>query len=424
MPDFKSLQKIERLVSTDQLVLAQFEREGERQAQKDLPGTNSASLSKFENDEIKAHQDAINQLMKEAERFKESANSELADLKRKVSSEFPNSAKDIDDRFNSEIDKIEAEVGPRSAVFDDNATSLAEVTGDLKLVKRSLNNRELQTNLESFYTIFMIALAFAEVWVNRLAFELFFESNQLASTFLAVAVGGMLVFFAHATGISIKRALPETERGNRLRVTSSMLMLNGLVVVFIYYLAKMRQAFVVLNAEAQKGMNLEGLLGDLQTDGLEGIIGEPGAMDSLISTSLGEEGLFLLLVNVIVYVAGTIAAIIRHDSHPDYEKLLKLSDKYRAKQVSLKKRYETRLSEVQKSKSDKLSDITNKIGVSENRIETLEAELKQSEAVYRSSGAALSKALKVKINAFRDKNVETRSTKPPKYFRNKVSLEV
>ena len=422
MPEFKSLQKIERLVSTDQLVLAQFEREGERQAQKDLPSTNSASLSKFENDEIKAHQDAINHLMTEAERFKNSANSELADLKRKVSSEFPNSAKDIDDRFNSEIDKIEAEVGPRSAVFDDNATSLAEVTGDLKLVKRSLNNRELQTNFESFYTIFMIALAFAEVWVNRLAFELFFESNPLVSLFLAVAVGGMLVFFAHITGISVKRALPETERGNRLRVTLSMLMLNGLVGVFVFYLAKMRQAFVSINS--QQGLDLEGLLGDQQVEGLDGLIGDIGAVDSLISTSLGEEGLFLLLVNVIVYVAGTVAAIIRHDSHPDYEKLLKLSDKYRAKQVSLKKRYEARLSEVQKSKSDKLSDLTNKVGVSENRIETLEAELKQSEAVYRSSGAALSKALKVKINAFRDKNVETRSTKSPKYFRDKVSLEV
>ena len=422
MPDFKSLQKIERLVSTDQLVLAQFEREGERQAQKDLPGTNSNSLSKFENDEIKAHQDAINHLMTEVERFKSSANGELADLKRKVSSEFPNSAKDIEDRFNSEIDKIEAEVGPRSAVFDDNATSLAEVTGDLKLVKRSLNNRELQTNFESFYIIFMIALAFAEVWVNRLAFELFFESNPLVSLFLAVAVGGMLVFFAHITGISIKRALPETERGNRLRVTLSMLLLNGLVGIFVFYLAKMRQAFVSINS--QQGLDLEGLLGDQQVEGLDGLIGDIGAVDSLISTSLGEEGLFLLLVNVIVYVAGTVAAIIRHDSHPDYEKLLKLSDKYRAKQVSLKKRYEARLSEVQKSKSDKLSDITNKVALSENRIETLEAELKQSEAVYRSSGAALSKALKVKINAFRDKNVETRSTKPPKYFRDKVSLEV
>ena len=422
MPDFKSLQKIERLVSTDQLVLAQFEREGERQAQKDLPSTNSTSLSKFENDEIKAHQDAINHLMTEVERFKSSANGELSELKRKVSSEFPNSTKDIEDRFNSEIDKIEAEVGPRSAVFDDNATSLAEVTGDLKLVKRSLNNRELQTNFESFYIIFMIALAFAEVWVNRLAFELFFESNPLVSLFLAVAVGGMLVFFAHITGISIKRALPETERGNRLRVTLSMLLLNGLVGIFVFYLAKMRQAFVSINS--QQGLDLEGLLGDQQVEGLDGLIGDIGAVDSLISTSLGEEGLFLLLVNVIVYVAGTVAAIIRHDSHPDYEKLLKLSDKYRAKQVSLKKRYEARLSEVQKSKSDKLSDITNKVGVAENRIETLEAELKQSEAVYRSSGAALSKALKVKINAFRDKNVETRSTKPPKYFRDKVSLEV
>ena len=422
MPDFKSLQKIERLVSTDQLVLAQYEREGERQGQKNLPSDAAASLCKFENDEIKAHQDAINALMKEVERFKDSANNELADLKRKVSSEFPNSAKDIEDRFNSEVDKIEAEVGPRSAVFDDNAASLAEVTGDLKLVKRSLNNRELQTNFESFYMIFMIALAFAEVWVNRLAFELFFESVPLVSLFLAIAVGGMLVFFAHITGVSVKRALPETERGNRTRVMLSMLMLNGLVGVFIFYLAKMRQAFVSINS--QQGLDLEGLLGEQQIEGLDGVIGDLGAVDSLISTSLGEEGLFLLLVNVIVYVAGSVAAIIRHDSHPDYEKLLKLSDKYRSKQVVLKKRYETRLSEVQKSKSDKLSDISAKVGEAENKIEKLEAELKQSEALYRSSGTALSKAVKAKIKAFREKNTEIRSSKPPKYFRNNVSLEV
>jgi len=422
MPEFKSLQKIERLVSTDQLVLAQFEREGERQGQKDLPNTTSVSLSKFENDEIKGHQDAINHLMKEVEQFKNSANSELADLRRKVSSDLPNAAKDIEDRFNSEIDKIEAEVGPRSAVFDDNATSLAEVTADLKSVKRALNNRELQTNFESFYAIFMIALAFAEVWVNRLAFELFFESNPLVSLFLAVAVGGMLVFFAHITGISIKRALPESERGNRSRIVLSMLILNGLVGVFVFYLAKMRQAFVSINS--QQGLDLEGLLGDQQTEGLEGVIGDIGAVDSLISTSLGEEGLFLLLVNVIVYVAGTVAAIIRHDSHTDYEKLLKLSDRYRSKQVTLKKRYEARLAEVQKGKSDRLSDIANKVADAESKIEKLEAELKHSEALYRSSGMALSKAIKAKIGSFRDKNEETRSTKPPKYFRDNVSLEV
>ena len=66
-------------------------------------------------------------------------------------------------------------VGPKSAVFDSTSIRYAEVTSDLKLVRNSLNNRELQTSFVKTYVPFMLALAFAEVWVNRLAFELFFD---------------------------------------------------------------------------------------------------------------------------------------------------------------------------------------------------------------------------------------------------------
>ena len=36
--------------------------------------------------------------------------------------------------------------------------------------------------------------------------------------------------------------------------------------------------------------------------------------------NLGPEGMFLLLINVAIYVCGFVAAFVRHDSHPDYEK--------------------------------------------------------------------------------------------------------
>ena len=116
----------------------------------------------------------------------------------------------------------------------------------------------------------MFALAFAEVWVNSKSFELFFASNQLISLLLASAVGAMLVFFAHITGASIKRALPETAKNGRAKTTVSMIMLNSLVAVFVLFLGKMRQAWVALENDPDEIIWDDGD----QLAGLENIIGE------------------------------------------------------------------------------------------------------------------------------------------------------
>ena len=57
--EFKSLHKIERLVATDQMSLISYEREGERLAEKGLPEKSATELTAFEKNEIKQHQDAI-----------------------------------------------------------------------------------------------------------------------------------------------------------------------------------------------------------------------------------------------------------------------------------------------------------------------------------------------------------------------------
>ena len=57
----------------------------------------------------------------------------------------------------------------------------------------------------------------------------------------------MLVFFAHITGSSFKRSTSKEVPMEMSRFWVSMILLNSLVIIFIYYLGKMREAFVKIN---------------------------------------------------------------------------------------------------------------------------------------------------------------------------------
>ena len=126
-----------------------------------------------------------------------------------------------------------------------------------------------------------------------------------------------------------------------------MFVLNILVVVFIYFLAKMRQAFVAIQEQSTqiwkwirriKRPNLQNLNIDAE---------QTSAIISLISTNLGEAGLFLLLVNLLVYICGFIAAFIRHDT-PDYEFAQKQYDKYRIALTKVVKTYDDKVASIDK----------------------------------------------------------------------------
>ena len=109
----------------------------------------------------------------------------------------------------------------------------------------------------------------------------------------------------------------------------SMILLNALVIIFIYYLGKMREAFVKIN----DGQTLELDSGDIFDNELGSaleILGSSTPVDSFMSADIGEKGLFLILVNVVVYACGAVAAFIRHDSHPDFEKVIKAHSRLRS----------------------------------------------------------------------------------------------
>ena len=94
----------------------------------------------------------------------------------------------------------------------------------------------------------------------------------------------------------------------------SMILLNSLVIIFIYYLGKMREAFVKIN----DGQSLELDSGDIFDNELGSaleIIGSSTPVDSFMSADIGEKGLFLILVNVVVYACGAVAARSARDGH-------------------------------------------------------------------------------------------------------------
>ncbi len=422
MAEIRSRVKIERYFSVDAGALDRFEREGKRLGEKDLPASNASDLSRIEIDEINSASLLWNSFQNEIAAAKSKAETEVKAINQQISVVLPSKEVDAEETCDAELGKIETEIGPGSAAFSNNQEQLDQVAADLKAVKNTLNNRELQSQFETVYVPFMFALAFAEVWVNSKSFELFFASNQLISLLLASAVGAMLVFFAHITGSSIKRALPDEAKRGRAKTAVSMVMLNSLVAVFILFLGKMRQAWVALDLEDVAGLPLD-IDFDDPIEGLENIVGEVSGIQSLIGTELGNEGLFLLLFNVLVYVAGTIAAMLRHDSHPDYESLVRREQKHRDKQVEMKKRYQSSVAVAEKKKADMLVQVRKETVAKDGEISELKNYIQNLESDLSNSKRAMNKTMQNKIKAFRRGNRSTRTSRAPSYFSSFPTLE-
>ena len=416
-----SKQLVTRLAATDQLSLSKFEREGERLGKSELPPTSETELSSFEASEVRLAQDALKKLRSEVEEKSKSLLEKKSNLEKEIGTKIPNEVGQLDAKNQNELDKIESDLGPKSAIFDDVQSRLSILEEKLKHITGTTGGRELQVQIEKFYLPFMIALAFAEVWVNRLAFELFFESSPIISLFLAVAVGAVLVFFAHITGSTFKRSTSKEVPMEMPRFWISMIALNALVILFIYYLGKMREAFVKIN----DGQSLELDSGDIFDNELGSaleILDSSTPVDSFMSADIGEKGLFLILVNIVVYACGAVAAFIRHDSHPDFEKVVKAHAKLRNRSVSLRKSYDDKISAIQKNTKDKHASLQKDLSEKRSLLDDVIAEIDETESIYDDYRQKIEVALNEKISIFRESNKKSRSSSVPKYFKEKVKL--
>jgi len=417
--NIKNQTYVDRFTNLDSSVLSRIEKDAEFDARKNYPSSDAEEFSKIERDIINEANDLSLKYSSEIEKIRVQKNDEKERCVKILKEDYPAKKRDLEINHQNRVETLASKLGSYSPKIERLNEELSDNKVSLNSLRNYVNGRELQTHFQSVYFLFMVALSLAEVWINRLAFELFFESNPLISLFLAAAVGAVLVFFAHITGHVVR----QIHHTNKVTASISLIALSSLSLVFIFYLAKMRQAFVSITTLSAENISLDSLIPDDLTE-LDNIIDTSvDVSQSLFSTNIGEEGFFLLLVNIVVYVCGFIASYFRHDPHPDYEKLIKKNEKINRKLLNLKSKHSHLLEELEKQYTNSLSKLNNEMNNLETSKDDLLNDLRQLDRLQKETEKEISNALKTKIKAYRTKNKETRETPAPSYFRRSVSLE-
>ena len=418
MKSLLSKSSLERLLKLDDQERNRLERKGAELGRINSPAPSAKSLSQFELDEknklIKTYTKFKNDVSRQLERL----NKDKTQLLKKLDIQLPKSEERTEENIQLEREQIQSALGENSSKFEEARSKYMDSHKVLSTIKIQVNQRPLSIQFVTFYIPFMTLLAFAEVFVNSMAFELFFESSQLISIIVATGVGAMLVFFAHITGASFKRTQSKEVPVSKANTYLSMGVLNSLVIVLIFYLSKMRQAFVSISNQNEQGFNIDAdKLLNSDTPGLNEALGSQNILDSLMQINLGPEGMFLLLINVAIYVCGFVAAFVRHDSHPDYEKAQRNYDKDRKELFKVRKLLDDKLVTIDKKRADMHQKNKQERDISEEDLSQIDEELNELNNLISDFKYRVNEIFNEKVSLFRDANIKNRKKPSPEYFK-------
>jgi len=232
-----------------------------------------------------------------------------------------------DDRLGT----LKRELGPDSAPFKQAVARAEDAHKTLRGVRGEVNSRPLRTHFGPFYLVVMLILALAEVPVNRAAFELTFREEPLFSLGLALAVGLVLIFFSHVIGLILRQWPRRNSFGQVAPRLGAMAVILAVVGSGVYFMARMRQAFLRLTAAENDGFAQR-----LQ-DALRGGARETVSVITDLPLTLNDWT--FIAINVLLFVFGISASFLRHDPHPDYEKAVKEGRRADRALGRLEKRY-------------------------------------------------------------------------------------
>ena len=254
--NIKNQTYVDRFTNLDSSVLSRIEKDAEFDARKNYPSSDAEEFSKIERDIINEANDLSLKYSSEVEKIRQQKNDEKEKCVKILKEDYPAKKRDLELNHQNRVETLASKLGSYSPKIERLNEELSDNKVSLNSLRNYVNGRELQTHFHNVYFLFMVALSLAEVWINRLAFELFFESNPLISLFLAAAVGAVLVFFSHITGHVVR----QIHHTNKVTASISLIALTSLSLVFIFYLAKMRQAFVSITTLSTENITLENLI--------------------------------------------------------------------------------------------------------------------------------------------------------------------
>ena len=258
---------------------------------------------------------------------------QVGELSRECDEDIGQRLQETREQRQAAMAHLEGTSGPRSAAWIRAGQTLDEAERAFRAVRAEVGGRPLRRSFVRVYWPLLAVLALAEVPVNRLAFELFFQEQPAVSLLLALVVGAVLMVFAHMVGTLLRRAETPQKAPAQIRRGLAVALLLTLAAALAYILASMRQLYVRL-LETEGGGSLADQIQQLTQSG------PARAIASVASENLGTAGWTLLLLNVALFSLGAFAAFFRHDPHPDYEKVWRDQERARRQVAKLRGRYE------------------------------------------------------------------------------------
>ena len=252
----------------------------------------------------------------------------------------------------------------------------------------------------------MALLALAEIPVNKLAFELYFESMQAVATLLSAAVGALLIFFAHTIGKQLKHTRCELTSTNNSQTYLVVFGISALCLLVMFYLGVMREEVVALQGAG--GLNLEDITYEDLTSG--------ASSSQSWSLTMGLAAFFLVVLNFAIFLTGVVAAFFRHDSHPYFEKLAATKSKAEKAFNAAVRQYEQRQLEILKDFASKMSTSSDEFEARSSQIEELQAQRLALDAEVKRSRQMVTSYLIRMIQSYRKENMLNRKTAPPECF--------
>jgi|GEM_PF-1494639 len=402
MEDFNNF--FQKFFDQNQSDLRRYFRLGETDGKNEKPAADSINLSPVEAEILQDAEDSWKKFKSAHLELQQKIENDIEKTKLEIESEITVNLDKISDDKNLDLDLIETQYGTGTSEYKNLKSNLESAEEEYSDIRKLLN-RSVQIKFVNVYIPFMLLLSIAEIPVNRLAFELFFEQSPVISLILSGAVGSLFIFFAHIIGSQLRNAQCKElviDTGKIYLTLSSLVMMSMLVM---YFLGVMREQLVTVQASAN--LNLEDMLNDDTQAAISG---------GLTSLAIGSKGLMLLLLNLAIYVSGILMAFLRHDPHPQYEEVFNKYEKTKVSMLKYQKNFEIKQVEMLREYNQKHSFSKT---LQRKREASIEAILRSREALRSSANINKEKlidSISSRVRNYRDGNLKSRQTQPPKYF--------
>lgn len=235
------------------------------------------------------------------------------------------------------------------------------------------------------YIIIMAFFTPVELLINKGAFDGLFGGGSWGAYSGAMTTGVLVVLMAHFLGTFIRQSMVRRTPSERLRVWV------GIPLILIIVLS-------ALGALAAR----RAILGEFEMDLT--VMGIP------VGLLLG------FLLNIGIFLAGTLLSLFRHDPHPDVETLVRARDTTQAAVNRRRAEYDARVAEVEEEYRRRRTNLTARADRLQRDIDDEES---QGDALPAREEAEMEKVIAVvtqRLLAYQSGNERRRIDPRPPYF--------